>query len=89
VGEILIAVFAYVGSYGASFTILPIAMFEILVAGIQAYVFTVLTATYLGLAIAHHGEHDEHTEDSHDTLPHSTDATSNPGTIPAGQSVNG
>ncbi len=59
VGEILIAVFAYIGKDFQSFTILPIAMFEILVACIQAYVFTVLAATYLGLAIAH-GHDDEH-----------------------------
>lgn len=57
VGEILIAVFAYIGKDFQSFTILPIAMFEILVACIQAYVFTVLCATYLGLAIAH--SHDD------------------------------
>jgi len=63
VGEILIAVFAYVGSYGASFTLLPIVLFEVLVALIQAYVFTVLCATYLGLAI-HHSEHDQEIEDS-------------------------
>lgn len=59
VGEILIAVFAFIGKDFQSFTILPIAMFEILVASIQAYVFTVLCATYLGLAIAHSHD-DEH-----------------------------
>lgn len=60
VGEILIAVFAFVGAYFASFTILPIALFEMLVALIQAYVFTVLAATYLALAISHpEGEHEE------------------------------
>ncbi len=58
VGEILISVFAYIGKDFRSFTILPVAMFEMLVAGIQAYVFTVLCATYLGLAISH-GHHDE------------------------------
>lgn len=66
VGEILIAVFAFIGRDFQSFTILPIAMFEILVAGIQAYVFTVLCATYLGLAIAH-GHDDEHP--SHEVDP--------------------
>lgn len=66
VGEILVAVFAFVGSYGASFTILPIAVFEILVALIQAYVFTVLAATYLGLAIAH-GHEDEHHSNDHES----------------------
>ena len=68
VGEILIAVFAFVGSYGASFTLLPIVLFEVLVALIQAYVFTVLSATYLSLAI-------HHEEDSHqfDESPTSSD----------------
>ncbi len=59
VGEILISVFAFIGKDFRSFTILPVAMFEMLVAGIQAYVFTVLCATYLGLAISH-GHDDEH-----------------------------
>lgn len=59
VGDVLIAVFAWVGKDFQSFTILPVAMFEILVAGIQAYVFTVLCATYLGLAISHSHD-DEH-----------------------------
>ncbi len=65
VGEILISVFTYIGRDFRSFTILPIAMFEMLVAGIQAYVFTVLCATYLGLAIshAHDDEHPTHEPD--------------------------
>ncbi len=67
VGEILIAVFAFVGANAASFTVFPIVLFEVLVALIQAYVFTVLTATYLGLAIAH-GQHDH--ENEHDEGDH-------------------
>lgn len=65
VGDILISVFAYIGKDFRSFTILPVAMFEILVAGIQAYVFAVLCATYLGLAIshAHDDEHPTHEVD--------------------------
>ena len=58
-GEILISIFTFIGKDFRSFTILPIATFEILVAIIQAYVFTVLCATYLGLAISH-GHDDEH-----------------------------
>lgn len=61
VGEILISVFAFVGGSGSSLTVLPIAVFEMLVALIQAYVFTVLAATYLGLAISH--GHDGHEDD--------------------------
>jgi F-type H+-transporting ATPase subunit a len=63
VGEILIAVFtSLILSYGQTpVAVIPILAFELLVAGIQAYVFTVLTATYLALAIAHAHEH-EHDE---------------------------
>ncbi len=65
VGEILIAVFTsmVLANGRTPIAVIPIFMFEMLVAGIQAYVFTILTATYLGLAIAHadHGEsHDVH-----------------------------
>lgn len=86
VGEILIAVFIFVGGFAAPLTVLPIVLFEILVALIQAYVFTVLSATYLGLAIAHgHEEHaeDEHTDEVHD------EADTTTGTIPASASASG
>lgn len=65
VGEILIAVFTSLVLSGGRtpLAVIPIILFELLVAGIQAYVFTVLTATYLGLAIAHaddHGHDEDH-----------------------------
>jgi len=85
VGEILIAVFISVGGYASPLTVLPIVMFEVLVALIQAYVFTVLSATYLGLAIAH--GHD-HAEDEHHEAVHHTDEISKTGNIPA-SSVSG
>ncbi len=68
VGEILIAVFTSLVLAGGRtpLAVVPILLFETLVAGIQAYVFTVLTATYLGLAIAHA---DGHTEEHHDLSP--------------------
>lgn len=68
VGEILIAVFtSLVLSKGRTpLAALPIILFEVLVAGIQAYVFTVLSATYLGLAISHADEHG--TESDHDKI---------------------
>lgn len=55
VGEILITVFTSVilASGRTPLAVLPIFLFEALVAFIQAYVFTTLSATYLGLAIAH------------------------------------
>lgn len=68
VGEILIAVFtSIVLAHGRTpLVVIPIFAFEGLVAFIQAYVFTVLAGTYLGLAIAHHGEHDS---DNHHPKP--------------------
>jgi len=64
VGEILIAVFtSLILPYGQTpVAVIPILAFELLVAGIQAYVFTVLTATYLALAISHADHHEEHDE---------------------------
>lgn len=61
VGEILISVFTslVLVSGRTPFAVIPIFMFETLVAGIQAYVFTILCATYLGLAISHAHDHDE------------------------------
>lgn len=72
VGEILIAVFtSLVLAHGRTpLAVIPIIMFELLVAGIQAYVFTVLAATYLGLAIAHADDHD------HTDSPHKVEGTS-------------
>lgn len=70
VGEILIAVFTsmILANGRTPLAVIPIFMFEALVAGIQAYVFTILCATYLGLAIAH-------ADDSHHDEDHqSTDA---------------
>lgn len=70
VGEILISVFSSVILAGGRtpLAVLPILLFEALVAFIQAYVFTVLAATYLGLAIAH-ADHDGHDDVHHDTAP--------------------
>lgn len=63
VGEILVSVFTsmILANGRTPLAVIPILLFEVLVAGIQAYVFTVLSATYLGLAIAH--AHEEHSDD--------------------------
>lgn len=63
VGEILIVVFTsmIIASGRTPIAVIPILLFEALVAYIQAYVFTVLAGTYLGLSLAHadHGEGDD------------------------------
>ncbi len=67
VGEILITVFTSLVLSGGRtpIAVIPILLFEALVAGIQAYVFTILSATYLGLAIAHADDshHNDHQTD--------------------------
>ena len=47
---------SYVVGIGASFVVLFINLIELLVAGIQAYVFTLFTSLYIGMATAeeHH-----------------------------------
>jgi F-type H+-transporting ATPase subunit a len=62
VGEILIAVFTslILANGRTPLAVIPIILFELLVAGIQAYVFTVLSATYLALAISHAHPEEEH-----------------------------
>jgi F-type H+-transporting ATPase subunit a len=42
---------------GTSIVVVLINLIEILVAGIQAYVFTMFTALYIGMAIAEHEHH--------------------------------
>lgn len=64
VGDILIVVFSsmIVAGGRTPLAVIPILLFECLVAYIQAYVFTVLAGTYLGMAIAH-SDHDDHHAD--------------------------
>lgn len=63
IGEILISIFTYLGK-GASFiTTLPFIGMELFVGLVQAYIFTMLCATYLGIAVAHHD--DSHSTDHH------------------------
>lgn len=45
---------------GSSIMILFISLIELLVAGIQAYVFTLFSSLYIGMAIADHGHDDHH-----------------------------
>lgn len=75
VGEILVAVFSSIilANGRTPLAVIPIFAFEGLVAFIQAYVFTVLAGTYLGLAISHtdhvtgHEVEDGHHDDTSHT----------------------
>lgn len=57
IGEIIIAVFAYLGKFAAPITSFPFLFLELGVALLQAYIFVMLSVTYLSLSIKH--GHDE------------------------------
>ncbi len=68
IGEIVIAVFSYLGHVVAPLTALPFTLIELFVGALQAYIFTVLSLMYLAIAVNHA---DEHHEDAahHDLTP--------------------
>ncbi len=61
IGEVIIAVFSYLGSVAAPITALPFVCLELAVGALQAYIFVTLSMTYLSVAIKHGAEHE--TED--------------------------
>jgi F-type H+-transporting ATPase subunit a len=66
IGEIVIAVFAYLGHVVAPLSALPFTLLEFLVAALQAYIFTILSTMYLAIAVNHataHHESDDLTEE--------------------------
>ena len=66
------AIFGPVAGYGTSIAAVPMTLFvyclELLIAFIQAYVFTILSALFIGMASAEH-EHVHH-DDHHDQTTH-------------------
>lgn len=88
VGEILIAVFTsmILVSGRTPIAVIPILLFEVLVAYIQAYVFTVLAANYLGIAISHADDHHDETHAT-EAAEQNEEASQNPRTVPASAST--
>lgn len=60
IGEILISIFTYLGRLGSPITTLPFIVMELFVGLVQAYIFTMLAITYLGIATAHSEHHEDH-----------------------------
>lgn len=58
IGEVIIAVFSYLGSVVAPLTALPFVLLELAVGALQAYIFVTLSMTYLSVAIKHGAEHE-------------------------------
>lgn len=67
IGEIIIAVFAYLGALAAPITALPFVILEILVGALQAYIFVMLSTMYLSVAVAHHKQREQ--ENNTNALP--------------------
>jgi F-type H+-transporting ATPase subunit a len=63
IGEIVIAVFSYLGHVIAPITALPFTLLEFLVAALQAYIFVILSVMYLAIAVNHSSAHPEEEED--------------------------
>lgn len=59
IGEILIAIFAYLGGTFGFATAVPFTLVEVFVGLLQAYIFVLLTVSYLSMAIANSHEHEE------------------------------
>ncbi len=62
IGEIIIAVFSALGGSAGWVTALPFTILELLVGGLQAYIFVMLSIMYLAVAV-NHGGHEGSTED--------------------------
>lgn len=80
IGEIVIAVFAYLGSVAAPITALPFTLLEILVAALQAYIFTILSTMYLAIAVNGAGHHDEPKDLQEEEVPETMKAQTTGGT---------
>ncbi len=61
IGEILISIFTFLGKFGAPLTTLPFLVMELFVGLVQAYIFTMLCITYLGISTSHSESHDHET----------------------------
>jgi F-type H+-transporting ATPase subunit a len=57
IGEVIIAIFTYLGAFAAPITALPFLFLELFVGALQAYIFVMLCVMYLSAAIHH--DHDE------------------------------
>lgn len=63
IGEIVIAVFAYLGSVAAPITALPFTLLELGVGALQAYIFVILGVNYLAISVNSAHAHNDLTED--------------------------
>lgn len=75
IGEIVIAVFAYLGHILAPLTALPFTLIELFIGALQAYIFTILAVMYLAIAVNHAGEHAGDVDLTEDDVPETMGST--------------
>lgn len=65
IGEIVIAVFSYLGHVAAPVTAAPFTLIELFVGALQAYIFVILSVMYLAISVNHSSAHhdEEHLTD--------------------------
>lgn len=63
IGEIVIAVFAYLGGFVAPVTAAPFYAIELFVGALQAYIFVVLSCNYLAISVNHSTDRENLTDD--------------------------
>lgn len=68
IGEIIIAVFAYLGKVAAPLTSLPFLVLELFVGALQSYIFVMLAVVYLAVAIKHDDEDEAHNAEELDSV---------------------
>lgn len=66
IGEIIISVFTYLGKIAAPISALPFVALEMVVAMLQAYIFVMLSVTYLAVAIKHDHADEHEPDDAHE-----------------------
>jgi F-type H+-transporting ATPase subunit a len=77
IGEMVIAVFAYLGHFAAPLTALPFTLIELFIGALQAYIFTILATMYLAIAVNHAEEHATEAEEdlTEDGVPETMGST--------------
>ncbi|HVX58467.1 MAG TPA: F0F1 ATP synthase subunit A [Candidatus Saccharimonadales bacterium] len=63
IGEMVIAVFAYLGHVLAPITAVPFTLIEFGISALQAYIFVILSIMYLAIAVNHSSAHPEEAEE--------------------------
>lgn len=70
IGEMVIAVFSYLGHILAPLSALPFTIIELGIGALQSYIFVILSVMYLAIAVNHSQQHElEHDSLTEDELP--------------------